>query len=379
MAKKVYAGVNNIAQEANKMYVGVNDVARKVKKAYVGINDIAKEVFNGTPSIEVLDLPTAKREHTTCTVGDYALIAGGVGDNSVITYNSSLTRGTATGLNETTDTNSIPSTQTPNGAYAVFRGSKATAYDGSLTRSTPNSSSTSRIYGVAGILGIGSSTRAMFIGYYSNSNIETWSNSLTYSTSSSTYNGGTGRYAAAANLNNKAIVAGGYSTYSSGIYYSDVCTIDYSGMIRQNNLTPLTYAVRNLAGCSTGSYAFFAGGYNSNAVYNTTNAYNTSFTKVWADPLVEPRYSFRLATAINGKALFGGGKNGNEQSSAYVDVYDDSLTHSLANDLSISRYDSATVAIGNYILFTGGNKITSKGEMGNQSVEVYDKNLNKIK
>ena len=36
MAKKLYVGVDNVAQRIKKAYIGVNGIAKKIKKIYIG-------------------------------------------------------------------------------------------------------------------------------------------------------------------------------------------------------------------------------------------------------------------------------------------------------------------------------------------------------
>ena len=48
--------------------------------------------------------------------------------------------------------------------------------------------------------------------------------------------------------------------------------------------------------------------------------------------------------------MFGGGY----VQSDIVDVYDNSLTHTIATNLSLARYDLAATTVGKYALFGGG-------------------------
>lgn len=51
MAKKVYIGVSNYAQDCKKIYIGVNGIARKVLKGYIGVDGVAQHFFSSAPVI----------------------------------------------------------------------------------------------------------------------------------------------------------------------------------------------------------------------------------------------------------------------------------------------------------------------------------------
>ena len=52
MAKRIYSGINNLAENSDKIYYGVNNIARKVVRAYYGDeSNIARMVFDNLPKI----------------------------------------------------------------------------------------------------------------------------------------------------------------------------------------------------------------------------------------------------------------------------------------------------------------------------------------
>ncbi len=56
MAKKVYVGVNNTANQVKKMYIGVNGTARNIKKGYIGVGGVARQFFAlGTPLRDIAE------------------------------------------------------------------------------------------------------------------------------------------------------------------------------------------------------------------------------------------------------------------------------------------------------------------------------------
>ena len=66
----------------------------------------------------------------------------------------------------------------------------------------------------------------------------------------------------------------------------------------------------------------------------------------------QKRYDMVVATVGNYALIAGGWYNNN---SKIVDVYNSSLTRSVATNLSIGRYQAAATTIGNYALIGGGD------------------------
>ena len=60
------------------------------------------------------------------------------------------------------------------------------------------------------------------------------------------------------------------------------------------------------------------------------------------------------ATTVGNYALFGGGNDSGGYPTGAVDVYDSSLTRTIAQDMETPRNDLAATTVGNYALFGGG-------------------------
>lgn len=118
--------------------------------------------------------------------------------------------------------------------------------------------------------------------------------------------------------------------------------------------TDLQTAKRFFTGTANNNYAIFAGGYPDTA---TVDAYNSSLTKTTPANLNRARRTFASAS-INGKALFFGGYYSTYSSayngSPYTDVYNDSLTHTTATNLSNSPWYNAAASNNNYAINAGG-------------------------
>ena len=139
-----------------------------------------------------------------------------------------------------------------------------------------------------------------------------------------------------------------------------------------------------LSAGTVGNYAVFCGGMGtlSSASYpashDTVDVYDKELTRRDGAALTVAR-SY-LAGASNGsKLLFGGGWRwiSNQKSDFYsqVDVYDASLTHTTAAELSVARGYLAAAAINGNILFVGGTDTTYASDLGKSVVDAYDTNL----
>lgn len=103
--KQLYVTTHDVTQVGTES----KEVARRIKKAYIGVAGIARLCWSsGTPIAyygTVTAMSSKRNFHTTATIGDYALIAGGSptdsGSNAIATvetYNKELTKGTASSL-----------------------------------------------------------------------------------------------------------------------------------------------------------------------------------------------------------------------------------------------------------------------------------------
>ena len=140
----------------------------------------------------------------------------------------------------------------------------------------------------------------------------------------------------------------------------------------------LSVARYGMRTATVGNYALFAGGLKPGLFsVKTVDAYNTSLTK--STPAEMPwERGYHASAAIGGYALFAGGEQRTTSGSQFMrstDVYNASLTLSRAPNLSDSDgvLNMGAAVVGNYALFAGG---MADGR-GNASVKVnvYDTSL----
>lgn len=122
-----------------------------------------------------------------------------------------------------------------------------------------------------------------------------------------------------------------------------------------------------LAATTIGDYALFAGGGFKENSRAYVDAYNGSLTHSIATELSVGRRAL-AATTVGNYALFAGGRKQNDTTSEVVDVYNMSLTRMTAANLSDPRYTLAATTIGDYALFGGGY-------VQSDIVDVYDNSL----
>ena len=174
-----------------------------------------------------------------------------------------------------------------------------------------------------------------------------------------------------------------YSIFSCGHNICEVCShiegVGYGKLVNNGtSSTPLSSGRSQLSATTVGDYALFGGG------NNTTNGkivdvYNKSLTRTIASDLSSVK-SFGAATTVGDYALFGGGYDRiNSVPSNNVDVYNSSLTKSVATSLTNSVCSLSATTVGDYALFGGGCDRIS--ELNNSTyynvVNVYDKSLTK--
>ena len=159
--------------------------------------------------------------------------------------------------------------------------------------------------------------------------------------------------AAATSLGDCAVFAGGegYGLLSS-------CeTIDSS--LTRTTRRDLSVARYELSAAHVGKYAIFAGGYNQKG---PVDVYNESFTRSALGNIATDGSRYHIAaTQVDGFAIFAGGVY-----SLTVDLYDESLTHTLAENLTNNRAYSCAASVGDYALIFGG-----RGTLNGEDVEVY--------
>ena len=370
-----YIGIGGTAKKIKNIYIGVGGVAKQVKKAYIGVGGIAKLWYSSQKSLvyygTLTDLSVARAEITSASIGNYAIFAGGRTGSAQSTVDAYK----GTDLTHTTPTYSLPaenynSAGASNTSYAIFAGgqnnygsvvSTVTAYNSSLTRSTPSKQlSQTRLY-LAGAAS-GGGTRAVFAGGSNSSSsgynsVDVYNTSLTRSTPTTKLS--TARwYLAGGSVGAYAVFAGGQTASST---YSDVVDA-YNGSNTHYTPTTALYTARtNLAAASVGDYVIFAGGRTGTGVTNLstrTDAYNTSLVYVTPPSGLSSAREYMGRASIDGYAIFAAGYGYNSSSqrvySARVDAYTSSLVRVAGDNLPVGLVYPCGASVNNYALFAGG-------------------------
>ena len=157
----------------------------------------------------------------------------------------------------------------------------------------------------------------------------------------------------------------------------------YSAELERHGMAAaLSVARYDVRTATVGNYALFAGGLKPGLFsVKTVDAYNTSLTK--STPAEMPwERGYHASAAIGGYALFAGGEERTTSGSQFLrstDVYNASLTRSRAPDMSDSsgKLNMGAATVGNYALFAGGQAHDRLNGKGNLSLEVnvYDTSL----
>lgn len=342
----------------------LQNIAHRVRRAYIGIGGVARPCFAGGELAyygRIDNLSSARHNLAAASVGEFALFAGGVGlssaTNVVEAYSKSLTRQDATSL--TIERSSLAATTI--GDYALFGGgrnsngftSQMEAYNSSLSKTYPLSLNAS----VSGNAATAVGGYAIFGGGYTGSEsdpsprtiVTVYDASLTRSSGTNLSWGG---------MNLSATTVGNYALFGAG--YSDsfpVKTVNaFDGSLTRSTPTDLSSARRSGAATTVGGCALFGGGTYSGAssksdCRDAVDVYDGSLTRTVAQALTYPRQGL-TATTVGGYALFGGGYTTSVR--ADVDAYDASLTHTIASNLSLARNKLAAATVGDYALFCGG-------------------------
>ena len=343
-------------------------LARKIKKAYIGIGGVARPCWAGGTITKygTIDATSDEIENSTgASNGDYAIFAGGriyantgkgMQTDSVFAYSKSLTLSKPDVLY----TAVMDLSATNVGDYAVFAGGQlatitnyrryVTAYDKSLTRTFPSTLYNNACYMSAANAG---GNYAVFVGGYDGSALYGWT---AYDSSLTMKTGDMANYrydAAATSLGDCAVFAGG----SGDKILSSCETIDSS--LTRTTRGGLSVARYALSAAHVGKYAIFAGGYNQKG---PVDVYNESFTRSALGNIATDTSRYHIAaTQVDGFAIFAGGVF-----SLTVDLYDESLTHTLAENLTNHRAYSCAASVGDYALIFGG-----RGTLNGEDVEVY--------
>ena len=345
---------------------------RKVIAGYIGVGNKARPFFGGKGLVyygQITAFGAQRIQYASTSIGNYALFGGGTADydydairSNIEVYDASLNKSY---ISLGTARYAIGAATAGN--YAIFHGGALSsgthsgytdAYDNSLTRTFVTNSNNSYNYRDGATAG----NWALFPG----ESAEAFSGTSLTKTSFSniTYNP---NHYGATSLGDYALFAGGVNegnTYSTMVtFYNASLTKSSSG----NN--GISNTKQNLgAGTINNKLAFFGGGYTSGRS-STVDVYNTSLTHLIADNLSVARDSIGVANIDNYILFAGGETNGNTQ--AVVDVYTASLTRSKTTDLSLHRGQCRGATVGNYAIIGGGWRHVGNSSEGTNRVDAY--------
>ena len=177
-----------------------------------------------------------------------------------------------------------------------------------------------------------------------------------------------------ATVGNYALFAGGLKP---GLF--SVKTVDaYNTSLTKSTPAEMPWERGYHASAAIGGYALFAGGEqrttSGSQFMRSTDVYNASLTLSRAPYLSDSGGVLNMGAAVVGNyALFAGGMaDGRGNASVKVNVYDTSLTHTMATNLSGKPREYVRGAsVGNYALFAGGKDTY----YGYYNVDAYDASL----
>ena len=384
MSIGAYVGINGKAREITGGYVGVNGKARDITKAYVGIGGKARPFWSLEP-IEyygTIEVSTPRQYAAATTLGDYALFSDDVGAGILDVVDSSLTVLTR---NFRLEGIGLPYTSaTTIGNTAVFAGGgnganvyrHAVIVNASMTAQlASNFLSNARTMGAAATLTKKDLSQVgVFAGglYQQGTGPASSPSALIdlYNESLTRTNAGMSiprALFAATALGSGVIIGGGYS-YPFADETDLVDFINDSGTV-SSNIEPLSNSVEMNAASSCNinvglpfpRNAVFFGGWNVREdadTYAPPTIYNTSLScsVIDIDPISVWQHG---AAAVNGYSIFAGGTN--ESIFNGMDAFyfnHDSATFTHGAPLSQGLAMPAATAVGNYILFGGGNSPT---------------------
>lgn len=298
---------------AKKAYIGVDCVARKVKKMYVGVDGAARKIKKGYVGVGGVARPFFGGGEPVCygPIEPLKYACRYISAASIGNY--ALFAG---GLN------------TGSGA----RYNAVTAYDGSLVRSYPTALGTA--------------------GY-------NWANAV---------------------VGNHVLFVAGDCKSSAPTDY----VYAYNESLTMQQLTGLSVARHGPGSGTTTKHALFAGGYHNSVTstsgrYNTVDGYDESLTRIAVSGLSIDR-SHITGASIDGLVIFAGGNEGYSGTgnsvlySTRCEVYNESLTRSDMQGLSVGRRLMSSSNAGRCALFIGGSD-----SGGNLSVvEAFDSTLSRL-
>ena len=376
------------------------EVARRIKKAYIGIGGVARPCFsNGELAYYgvITSLSEGKSEIPAASIGGKALFAGGCKggssyleyvSNIVDVYNSSLVHSTVT------IPSPYPSYNTKgasNSKYAVFAGgwgyyssgntvsyiNSVYGYDSDLTFTAANTDLDEDRVPAAGSIG----DYAVFAGGDSNASsgstdVEAYDANLSRITCSSLSYYTTQRMTAASTKTHVLFGGGEYfsnDTVNSSLYaYNENLTkVEVSDNLYDSEVG---YGRSRAGGASAGNgtYAIFAGGYYyrlGTKAHSSVYAYDESLTRTIIEPLSVARF-FIDGNSLGNYAVFAGGFD-DDDSYDTVDVYDGSLVKTIFTPLNERKHNTGSAVAGDYLIFAGGEASTTTEYLYYDTVEAY--------
>ena len=181
---------------------------------------------------------------------------------------------------------------------------------------------------------------------------------------------------AATTVGSKALFAGGCGAGAVATAGSRTCgaggsvvdTVDiYDSSTDTWSAARLSVPRRDMAAASTGTKAFFAGGWTGTGEVSAVVDIYDAATGIWStDVLVEPRRNL-ATTSVGTKVLFAGGFGVNVRS-RQVDIYDTATGRWSSARLSLARSQLAATTVGDKAIFAGGMRSGRESAM----VDIYD-------
>ncbi len=353
MAKKSYFGINNTAKKIKNFYIGVNGTARKIKKMYIGITGIARQIFGGEKVSYCGSANLTYKINNVRTgigrgsLGEYSIFAGGMKGSAM--FQEAVTA--------------------------------VDCFNSNLTKTTLNM--------VSGIseMNVASSQNKLYLTGGTTGNDGRGDNTYTYCVNKSLTlnqnNNSVTRYRClTTSFNNKAIFAGGFRMLpktSLPETYTQIYTFDDSGTM--SIPTNLTTAVANTEATTIGQYILFGGGEfdsdnpNTAIAVNNMQAFNKSWTAINVSDLSVKRQA-AIVVNTDSYALFACGTNGNLPAVYYqtIETYNSSLTRSTAPSTTNVYCDGASC---NNIVLIGSGRPASGGSTATTQLDMYDNSLTK--
>lgn len=359
---KTYASILEAASDLLDYYT-MSSEARRIQKTYIGIGGVARPCgpARDVEYYGVITPLSVKRFYLAAApVGGYALFYGGQGGGNTVAvdaYDSSLTR---------TVPASSSAAKARHGAgvageYAVFaKGTTAAteAYSASLTRTNPSGSSISEFPA-----SVSAGTSALFAGGGGTpSGTSAYNAALSLSAAPALTVGR--MYLMAAAAGGYALFCGGRDTGNTACYN----TVDaYDASLTRTAPTALSAARSHGVGASAGGYALICGGVTiGNSPFTTIDVYDGALTRM--TPIeMSISVSSAAGTTLDGRAVIYSG------TSSGVNVFDKSLTRTIPAGLSLHRQFLAAAPVGDYALFAGGYTLMSSGAVDSASdtVDAY--------